>query len=1044
MIESHLLPAPAPVATEIVHSMPGRLRLRVRGLRHDQAGANHLAASLRNCGEIHTAEASPVTGTLLLRFDPLKPTEKMAALVHDVLAGRRVPPASSPDAAKKLTRSSKTPTQKHVASELISERITEPITEPWHAFPAPQVLQMLGVTKSGLSVVEAHLRLQRTGRNVLPTPPKRSLLLLLWDQVSSIPVILLLSSAAFSFLTGAIIDAAVISAVVLINAVIGFATEKRAERTIATLTTLAEPETLVLRGGRILEIDAADLTVGDILPLARGAYIPADARLIESRDLSVAESSLTGESAPVTKTIDAVPEITPLAERRGMVYRGTVVAGGSGIAVVTTTGSGTEIGLVHRLINESSRPQTPMERQLDRLGRQTAYAAIGVCALAMLLGAVRGFHPVESIRAAISLAVAALPEGLPAMATTALAFGMMRMRKQDVLARSLGAVEAAGGMDLLCLDKTGTLTVNRMTAVEVYAAGQRLPAGPPRPFQAATGKEKTPHLDMLLAVCGLCSEAAVSGSAAAAPFAGSATEVALLELVRAASIDIHALRGKFPRVELQDRAEGRNYMVSVHAAPDGRRLVAVKGSPEEVLKLCSRHADASGLHSFHRGDRSRVLAENQRLASQGRRVLAAAYAEVAAGDELPCDDLIWLGLVALADPPRAGAEEAMAALHHAGISTRMVTGDQGATAQAIGREIGLFSRGEEVRIWDANQSSAGLTVDLQNDGGLEESDIFSRVTPSHKLEIVQALQRRGHVVAMTGDGINDGPALKAADIGIALGEGSTETARESADLILRTDDLRGLLVALREGRTVHRNIRQAVRFILATNLSEVLTVLGAVALGLGQPINSRQLLWLNLVTDIFPVLALAVEPPDPGVLDGPPPPANEPIIARAELPLLIAESASIAGSVGVSFAYALRRYGAGAQASTLTFLTLSTAQLMHTLAERPVRHGSAESLLKRNNYVLPAVVGSFALQALTMFTPLRSLLGLTPLTLMDFGVCLGSVALSSLATFLLRYFSRQVYPIAPPRLASTSRLQLPSPEQPGAESGVFSLAPIPA
>ncbi len=1025
MIELPLSSASDALAVgETLHSSPGRLRVRVRGLLHDRAAAVQLASALRSRPEIDSAEASPVTGTLLVRFKPELSSVQVSPLVLEAVKGRLSAPVvdAAPSLRQRLRKLRKLRAPK--SAPVSQQNELRPSSEPWHTFSVEQTLGSLAVQKTGLSPAEAHLRLQRTGPNVLPPPKTRSVLLLLWEQVRSIPVLLLLGSAGFSFATGGLVDGAVITAVVLTNAIIGFATERNAERTIATLTTLAEPQTLVMRGGRVLEIDAAELTVGDILPLTRGAYIPADARLLETRNLTVAESSLTGESAPVTKGIEPVGQDTPLADRLDMVYRGTVITGGSGLAVVIATGARTEIGLVHQLINEASRPQTPMERQLDSLGRQTAYGAIGVCALALLLGALRGFTPGDTVRAAISLAVAALPEGLPAMATTALAFGMRRMRKQNVLARNLGAVEAAGGVDVLCLDKTGTLTVNRMTAVEVVAAGQRMPVSPRKALQASDAKEKTPHLDMLLAVCALCSEASVKGEA---QFEGSATEVALLELAAANTINVQTLRTRFPRVELQDRAEDRHYMVTIHTAPDNRRLVAVKGSPEQVLRLCTRRADASGLHGMGRGDRARVVSENHRLASQGRRVLGFAYAESAAGEKTPLNDLVWLGLVALADPPREGAQEALAALRRAGISTRMITGDQGATAEAIGREIGMWADGDSTGIWDAGQLGHGAEADLQSDlhaEVIERSRVFARVTPSHKLDIVQALQKSGHVVAMTGDGVNDGPALKAADIGIALGEGSTETARESADLILRDDDLRGLLVALREGRTVHRNIRQAVRFIIATNLSEVLSVLTAVALGFGQPISPRQLLWLNLVTDIFPVLALAVEPPDPAVLEGPPPP-NDPIIARRELPVLAAEAGAIAGSVGLSFAYAMRRYGIGAEASTITFLTLSTAQLLHTLAERP---GSVARAPGRNNYVPAAVLGSFALQGITMFTPLGSLLGLTPLALADFGVCLGAVTVSSLATYLLRRFTGPVHGgTSTPRLtAPTGKLLLPA------------------
>ncbi len=992
------------VLLDTVHTSPGRVRLRMAGLRHDDRSAHHLASVLRANVGILSASASPVTGTLVVEFGRDLHAAAIRSLVAEtladsIIAGQTDAPEDPPP-ANALVRWVRKMTHPEPTPPAPVRRAVEPSSEVWHGLSVQQSMEMLGVGPSGLTSNQAEVRLLQWGLNRLPVPKPRSDWALLWEQVRSIPVLLLAASAAISLFTGGLVDGIVIGAVILINAAIGFGTEKYAERTIAKLTAFAEPNALVLRGGRVLRMDAAFITVGDIIPLSLGAYVPADGRLIETRHLTVAESALTGESAPVSKSCAPIASSTALADRRNTVFRGTVVTGGSGMAVVTAIGAQTEIGRVHALINEASRPETPLERQLDVLGRETAIGALAVCCLTLLLGAIRGLGVAGTLQAAVSLAVAALPEGLPSMATASLASGMLRMRSQNVLARSLAAVEAAAAIDTVCLDKTGTLTANRMAAVEVYAAGQSLALADLKRLMNPADREQSPNLELLLAVCALCSEATETPEDTGCKFHGSATEVALLELAQNNLVEVRAIRRRFPLTDTRLRAEGRNFMITAHRAPNGRRFVAMKGSPDQVLELCAKRADAAGVRALTKGDRTRVLSENTRLASKGRRVLGTAYQEIESGGDVPSSGFIWLGLVALADPPRAEAREAIRGLHAAGIATRMITGDQGATAYAIAEEIGLLDPQGSPEVWDGSQNSASLLAETV----APPHQIFSRVTPSNKLDIVRALQAEGHFVAMTGDGVNDGPALKSANLGVALGGQSTLTARESADLVLRDDDLRGLLVAIREGRTIHYNIREAVQFLIATNLSEVLSVLGAIALGFGQPIAPRQLLWLNLVTDIFPVLALAVQPPGTGVLNSPPPRADKPLIGRTQVPLLAGESMLIAAAVGASFLGGMRRHDSSAAASTMAFVTLSSAQLLHTLLSRSGdRKGSVSERPLAQSYVPFAVAASFVLQFLTMATPIRSLLGLSRLAWMDYGVCASTVAISSLTTLLMRY-----------------------------------------
>lgn len=1007
----------------ILHSLPGRIRYRLRGLRSRPEVELRLLDALGGYPGISEIQVSARTGTVLVEYDQRLNPEEMSGLLAAAIRGDVTPHprAARPAAAGKseesgglrhwlgkLVRRSGGDVSAESAPAGTSIELAE---QDWHALPGEEVLRRLHTGSDGLNTEEIARRLQQLGRNVLPTKPPRSLFALFVDQLNSVPVMLLLGSSVLSLLTGGLVDAAVIFAVVMINASLGCATERHAEDTIRTLTQLDEPETLLRRNGRALRMDASEVVPGDILLLSRGAYIPADARILEARGLTVAESALTGESAPILKQTGMQPAQLSLADRRNMVYRGTVVTGGSGIAVTVATGMKTEIGKIHALVSEAFRPETPMERQLDDLGRQTAYAATGICLLTLVFGWLRGFGVLESLRSAVSLAVAALPEGLPTMSTTALAFGMRRMRQHNVLARNLSAVETIGAINVLCLDKTGTLTANRMSVVEVFADGKRLGAELMHAlFRESTGNTASAHLEMLLATCALCSEAEVLPGSFPEEFAGSATEVALLDLVSSARATVSQLRARFKLLELHARTEERNFMITVHEAPGGRRLLAMKGSPAEVLLRCRQWAGGSRKKMLSPKLRQGILAENERLASQARRVLGFAFLEIDADQPTPEQGFVWLGLIGLADPPREGVGEALRALHRAGIETRMITGDQRATALATANEIGLGEPGEELDVFDASEMGGSLSLT----GKAVHSKVFSRVSPSQKLEIVQALQREGLVVGMTGDGINDGPALKASDVGIALGRQSTETARESADLILRNDDLRSLLAAVREGRAIHNNIRQAVRFLITTNVSEVFSVLGSVAVGFGQPLTPRQLLWLNLVTDIFPVLALAVEPAHAGTLSTPPPDSRLPLLSREEFPLLFSESGLMAGAVAISYGYALRRYGSGNKATTLAFFSLSTAQLLHTLTTQSRQHaapGAAGPV--RNKYVPLAVCGGMLLELITMLPPFRSLLGLSSLDLLDAGVCAGSVAASSLATMVLRFFMDS--PTAPSR-----------------------------
>lgn len=993
--------APAPV--EVVHALvAGRARLRVHGLYRNEGARRGIETALAGQDAIRLGSANVLTGTVLVHYDPARRLEDVLAELIALIGGHVDPSRAAEPTSLRRMAAGQTGWQTSAPGGRHRPVKTEPtprkpaVAQPpaqrqsaslWHTLPAQEVLARQQVDFSrGLSAAQAQARLARHGPNTLPEPERRSRLAILLDQFNSLPVWLLGASALLSAATGGLADAAVILGVVAINAGIGYVTESQAEGIISSLTTVARPPVPVVRDGRVQQIPTAEVVPGDMLLLTPGCLIPADARLVSAKELSVDESALTGESLPVPKSVAPLPAAQlPLGDRCNMVYMGTLVTGGSGLACVVATGRATELGLIQALVGETRPPETPMQRQLDRLGNQLVWLSLAICGGVFAVGLLRGYGFLPMLRAAISLAVAAVPEGLPTVATTTLALGLKDMRRKHVLIRQLAAVETLGSVQVMCLDKTGTLTENRMAVLAVQVNGERLRVVDGR-FHAPTGvvdPYANEALLRLLHVAALCNESRLNGVAAAGgrfSLEGSATENALLAMVLAARVDAEALRRRHPVLRTEYRAEGRAWMATRHDAGDGQRLVAVKGSPEQVLELCRWYQDQDGRHEIDPAYREAMLTENARMAGEALRVLGFAYGlEDAQGNG---DGLTWLGLAGLADPIRAGTRELIGLFHQAGIKTVMITGDQSATAYAIGRQLDLSGE-ERLEILDSSQLDR-IEPPLLS-ALAEKVEIFSRVSPAHKLQIVQALQRAGRVVAMTGDGINDGPALKAADIGVAMGGakagGGTEVARSIADVVLEDDELGTMILAVAQGRTIYGNIRKSIHYLVSSNLSEIGLTFIAVAGGLGQPLNTMQLLWINLLTDVFPALALSMDPPEPDVLRRPPRDPHEPILRTQDFRRYGLEAAAItAGSLG-AYAYGLMRYGPGAQANTLAFMTLTMSQLLHARSCRSETHGlfSAERL-PENRWLDRALLGSAALQLATvLLPPLRGLLGTTPL-----------------------------------------------------------------
>ncbi len=779
-----------------------------------------------------------------------------------------------------------------------------------------------------------------------------------------------------------------------VNAVIGYVTESQSEKIIRSLRQGDRPLAQVRRDGEVVTIPTEEVVPGDLLLLRSGNYVAADARLLAAHNLSIDESALTGESIAVSKqAVDLGSVMVPLAERVNMVFKGTFIVGGEGLAVVTATGPATEMGKIQTLVGETEVMDTPLQRQLDEVSGQLVLLCGGVCGAIFAMGLGRGYGLLEILKTSISLAVAAVPEGLPTVATTTLALGIQNMRQRKILIRGLNAVETLGSVQVVCLDKTGTLTLNQMAVVAMHLATATLEFAPTgeRVSVEFTGSSATIDaiaLQRLLAIGVLCSESEIHRVADGTyTVKGTATENALVNLAIAQSVDVLDLRQRYPRRHLNPRTDSRNLMSTIHDTPDGKPWVAVKGSPPEVLERCRAFLDQGVVKPLTLKDQQALEMANQGLADRALRVLAMAYRDLDPDqpDGDPEQDLIWVGLVGLADPIREGVPTLIEQFHQAGIDTVMVTGDQSPTAYAIGRQLNL-NRDRQLKILDAYDLSSLEPEALT--ALADKVDIFARISPADKLQIVRALQSTNKIVAMTGDGINDTPALKAANVGLAMGSGRAGVVHEVADVVIQDDNLSTIIDAVSQGRTIYSNIRKSVHFLLATNLSEIIVMAIATLFGWGEPLNALQLLWLNLVTDVFPGLGLALEPPEPDVLNQPPRDPNTPIIRNQDFQRIGLEASVLSLFTLIAYGYALGKYGIGPKASTVAFMSLTIGQVLHTFSCRSETHRwfDAEKL-PRNPYVEAAIVGALVLQLLPLVVPgLGKILKIAPLDPWDYGV----------------------------------------------------------
>jgi len=863
----------------------------------------------------------------------------------------------------------------------------------WHALDADAALDALDTTRDGLSAAEAARRLDRYGPNRLAPPPRRRALARFLAQFNNALVYVLLGAAAATLLIGHATDAAVIVGVTLVNAVIGFLQEGRAERSIEAIRGLLSLRATVRRDGQRAEIAAEGLVPGDVVHLYAGDRVPADLRLLSARALECQEAALTGESLPVEKSTAPVGAAAAAGDRASMAFAGTLVTAGQGLGAVVATGAATEVGRIGALLSGIEPLTTPFLEQTRAFGRWLTVAILALAAVTFAAGTVLRDYPYdEMFLAAVGIAVAAIPEGLPVIVTIALAVGVQRMARRKAIVRRLPAVEAMGSVTVVCSDKTGTLTRNEMTVVSV-AAGDALyrvtgagygPRGEFVQGEAPVDAARDDGLTALLRAAALCNDAALRQTGADWSVEGDPMEGALLAAAAKAGLDAAALARAMPRTDVIPFDAEHRFMASLHHDHAGHGAAFVKGAPERILEMCAAERAGGGDRPID-PDRWRRLSEA--MAGRGERVLAVAMRPVAGSARtLRFDDvtagLTLLGIVGIADPPREEALDAVRRCQEAGIRVKMITGDHAGTAQAIAARLGLAGAGDAL---------TGSDIDGLDDAALADRaaavDVFARASPAHKLRLVEALQARGEVVAMTGDGVNDAPALRRADVGVAMGLKGTEAAKEAAEVVLADDNFGTFAAAVVEGRTVYDNLRKALVFILPTDAAEALTLVAAIALGYTLPITAVQILWVNMVTSVTLAVALTLETAEPDVMARPPRRRGEPILGRRLLWRIAIVAAVTVVGVFVAFAW-VAQAGDVALARTVAVNAIVLSEALYLFSARFLTASSLNRQgLLGSRAALAGVGGTLALQLLfTYLPPLQAVFGTRPLGAAEWAV----------------------------------------------------------
>jgi Ca2+-transporting ATPase len=881
--------------------------------------------------------------------------------------------------------------------------------ENWWHLDVETAVRKLGTDLSvGLSSTEAMARLEKYGPNELQGGQGVSPWAILLEQFKNVLIIILLIATLLSAFLGHGVEALAITVIVLFAVLLGFVQEYRAGRAIEALRRMAAPTATVLRDGREVAVPARDLTPGDVIILKAGDKIPADARLVEAINLQVEEAALTGESVPVEKSTLAVtdPE-SALGERKSMVYSGTAATYGRGRAVVVTTGMDTEFGQIARMLDTVETGRTPLQENLDKVGRVLAIAAFAVVAVIVFLGLLRGQPFIEMVVFGIALAVAVVPEALPAVVTISLAIGVQRMVRRHALVRRLPAVETLGSTSVICSDKTGTLTKDEMTARRIFVGGQTIDVSgagyEPRGQFTCAGAvvEPSAAVKSLLQAAALASDARiVRDEEGRWDIQGDPTEGALVVAAAKAGLDKGGLDAQQPRQSEIPFTSETKRMTTLHGGPDGVTAYS-KGAPEVIIGSCTRQLTAQGETPLDAQGREAVLAVARQMAGDALRVLAVATKKSATRKTAE-QEMTLLGLVGMIDPPRPEAKAGIQTCEQAGIRTVMITGDHPVTAQAVARELGLLKGGRVV----TGAELDGMTeADFERE--VENIDVYARVSPAHKLNVVTALQKKGHVVAMTGDGVNDAPALKKADIGIAMGITGTDVTKEAAAMMLTDDNFASIVAAVEEGRGIYGNIKKYLMYLLSSNLGEIGVMGGATLLGLPLPLSAVQLLYVNLATDGLPALALAVDPPEPDLMRRPPRPSRSGIFTRPVVTLM-----TVGGiwSMVVNlclFSWARSSGRSIQEAMTMTFVSLVLIQFFKAFNFRSDRH----SVLNRpfaNKWLNIAVLWELLMLSLVIYLPfLHGPFGTYSLSLVDWAIIISLAFTVSPVLELAKWMERR-------------------------------------
>ncbi len=837
----------------------------------------------------------------------------------------------------------------------------------WETLSRERTLETLGSQKNGLSAEEAEKRLAEHGPNALQDHRKRSPFLLFLAQFRDPLIYILLTAGVISILMRETADSVIIFAVVIVDACIGFAQQSRAEKAMEALRKISSPHALVRRGGKVFEIPAEKLVSGDIVLLEAGRLVPADLRLLESVNLKIEESALTGESAASEKDAAFTAEKSlPLGDRANMAYLSTTVSYGRGEGVVAATGMDTQIGHIAGMLENAGEELTPLQKRLADLGKLLGIAAVALCAVLFLAAVFQHRNIPAMLLTAISLAVAAIPEGLPTVVTLVLAAGVSRMAKARSIVRRLPAVETLGAVNVICTDKTGTLTQNRMTVTETRAGAS----------VSAEGWDSETADRFYEGFC-LCNDASIKDGARV----GDPTEIALLDLCKTHGLEREEQEKSLPRADEIPFDSDRKRMTTVHLRPDGGRIAYTKGALDGILDRCASILENGGTRLIEEADKERIRAAAAEMAGQALRVLALAFRfENGRPTET---DMTFIGFAGMIDPPRPEAKDAVAACRKAGVATVMITGDHADTAFAIAKDLGITK--DRTAVISGAELDTLAPEDLQK--RVKTLRVFARVSPENKVQIVKAFRANGSIVSMTGDGVNDAPSLKSADIGIAMGITGTDVAKGAADMILTDDNFATIRKAIEEGRNLYNNIKKAVLYLLASNFGEIITMLAAVLADLPAPLTAAQILWVNLVTDSLPGLALGVDPGTPDVMNEKPRPVKESLFAHGGKALLGLYGAVIGGASLLAFFLGYREGTAAHSAaygsmlgSTLCVSVLAISQLFHAVGMRDVRRSIFRMNPFSNPFLIGAVLLGIALQAaIVALPPLNAFFSTVPL-----------------------------------------------------------------